>query len=99
MVAAAAAQAQQASSQNPPPNGPSQNGGQPPEPPAEAFTACAGHHVGDKVSVSDRNHTIDGTCEKFGDRLALRPSRPPNGNGGPPPGQGGNDSGGGKDSP
>ncbi|NKF21126.1 hypothetical protein [Solimonas marina] len=61
-------------------NGGPPSGGQPPQPPAEAYTACAGRSAGDMVSFTVHGHTMEGTCEKLGDRLALRPSkRPPDG--------------------
>ena len=59
-----------------------QMGGTPPQPPAEAYSACAGRRAGDLVSFTAHGHTIEGTCEKIGDRLALRPSQPPPGRGG-----------------
>ncbi|WP_051362252.1 hypothetical protein [Solimonas soli] len=61
-----------------------QQGGKPPEPPAEAYAACSGRSAGDQVSFTANGHTIEGTCEKIGDRLALRPSRRPPPNGRPP---------------
>lgn len=45
--------------------------------PPEAFNACAGKSAGDKVTVTMHDHTMEASCEKFGDQLAARPSRMP----------------------
>ncbi|KQM71322.1 hypothetical protein [Xylophilus sp. Leaf220] len=66
-----------------------QDGNRPPppgeghrEPPAEAFTACAGKAEGDTVTLTmPDGRTMTGTCAKLPDgRLAARPPRM-----GPPP--------------
>ncbi|MGH8443794.1 MAG: hypothetical protein ACREVL_00950 [Solimonas sp.] len=67
ILACATAQAQQQT----------QKSGKPPAPPPEAYTACAGRNAGDMVSFTTREHTIEGTCEMIGGKLALRPSKPP----------------------
>ena len=47
-------------------------------PPPEAYTACEGKSSGDRAEfTSPRGDTVSGTCEKNGDRLVLRPDRPP----------------------
>ncbi|WP_299697894.1 hypothetical protein [Hydrocarboniphaga sp.] len=51
-------------------------------PPPEAFSACTGKSVGDKVSVTMGSHTMEASCEKFGEQLAARPTKMP---GGTPP--------------
>ena len=53
--------------------------GSPRKPPPEAFSACAGKSAGDKVTLTMRDHTMEASCEKFGDQLAARPSRMPDG--------------------
>ena len=46
--------------------------------PAEAFTACEGKSAGDTASFeSPRGDTVEGICEKQGNRLVLRPNNPP----------------------
>ncbi|MGB5686244.1 MAG: hypothetical protein WBM35_10550 [Candidatus Electrothrix sp.] len=50
------------------------------QPPSEAYTACEGKKSGDKAEFTGpRGDTVTGTCveEKNGDRLFLRPERPP----------------------
>ncbi len=50
-------------------------------PPPEAYTACEGKNAGDTAEfVSPHGDTVTGTCEQEGDRLVLRPDRPPRGN-------------------
>ena len=50
-------------------------------PPPEAYTACEGKSAGDKAQfVSPHGDTVCGICEMEGDRLVLRPDRPPRGN-------------------
>ena len=50
-------------------------------PPPEAYTACEGKCVGDTAEFeSPHGDTVTGTCEQEGDRLVLRPDRPPRGN-------------------
>jgi len=62
----------------PPPDGSSAGGGRPRQPPAEAFTACNGKSAGDSVTITTADgRSLTGTCVKFGDRLAARPSQPP----------------------
>ena len=49
-------------------------------PPPEAYTACEDKNVGDSAEfVSPHGDTVTGTCEQEGDRLVLRPDRPPGG--------------------
>ncbi|CAK8720259.1 hypothetical protein GMJAKD_09550 [Candidatus Electrothrix aarhusensis] len=50
------------------------------QPPSEAYTACEGKTSGDQAEFTGpRGDTVTGTCveEKDGDRLFLRPDRPP----------------------
>jgi hypothetical protein len=54
-------------------------GSAPRKPPAEAFAACVGKSAGDKVTVTMHDHTMDATCEAFGDQLAARPNHKPDG--------------------
>jgi hypothetical protein len=57
----------------------------PPAPPAEAYSACAGHSEGDACTVKFRDQTLDGTCRKFPDNaeaLVCVPAHMP-----PPPGR------------
>jgi hypothetical protein len=62
----------------PPPDGSSSGSGHPRQPPAEAFTACNGKSAGDSVTITTPDgRSLTGTCVKFGDRLAARPSQPP----------------------
>ena len=52
------------------------------QPPPEAYTACEGKKSGDQAEFTGpRGDTVTGTCtqEKDGDRLFLRPDRPPEG--------------------
>ncbi|MCW5208440.1 hypothetical protein VU11_07330 [Desulfobulbus sp. US2] len=52
------------------------------QPPSEAYTACEGMKSGDQAELTGpRGDTVTGTCvqEKDGDRLFLRPDRPPKG--------------------
>jgi hypothetical protein len=49
------------------------------KPPPEAFAACVGKSVGDKVTLTMHDHTMEASCEKIGDQLAARPSRMPDG--------------------
>ncbi len=52
------------------------------QPPSEAYTACEGKTSGDQAEFDGpRGDTVTGTCvqEKNGDRLFLRPDRPPKG--------------------
>ncbi len=59
---------------------PPKHGGRRPGPPPEAFQACEDKNEGDSVEiVTDRGDTLSGTCEKMGDKLALRPDNPPPG--------------------
>jgi hypothetical protein len=52
------------------------SGGKKQGPPPEAYTACEGKNVGDTSQLtSPRGDTVNGTCEKEGDRLVLRPDR------------------------
>ena len=47
-------------------------------PPPEAYTACEGKCAGDTAEfVSPHGDTVTGTCVQQGDRLVLRPDRPP----------------------
>src|SRR5262245_49752170 len=43
-------------------------------PPPEAFAACKDLDEGDTCQVTFHEHTIDGTCEPFGEELACKPS-------------------------
>lgn len=46
------------------------------EPPPEAFQACEGKTVGSAAQLTTpRGDVVNGTCEKEGDRLFLRPDR------------------------
>ncbi|MDU9048880.1 MAG: hypothetical protein Q3M30_08500 [Candidatus Electrothrix sp. Rat3] len=50
------------------------------QPPPEAYTACEGKKSGDQAELTGpRGDSVTGTCveEKNGDRLFLRPDRPP----------------------
>ncbi|WPD21818.1 MAG: hypothetical protein Q3M24_15260 [Candidatus Electrothrix aestuarii] len=52
------------------------------QPPPEAYTACEGKKSGDTAELTGpRGDTVTGTCvqEKDGDRLFLRPDKPPKG--------------------
>lgn len=52
------------------------SGGRRQGPPPEAYSACEGKNVGDTAEfVSPHGDTVTGTCEQFGDQLALRPER------------------------
>ncbi len=47
-------------------------------PPPEAYAACEGKCAGDTAQFTGpRGKTVTGTCEQKGDRLVLRPDRPP----------------------
>ena len=57
------------------------------QPPPEAYTACEGKESGDEAELTGpRGETVTGTCtqEKDGERLFLRPDRPPEGEGNGP---------------
>lgn len=57
-------------------------------PPPEAYQACVGKASGSRAQfTSPRGDTVSGTCEREGERLVLRPDRPPRGNSGDQPGQ------------
>ena len=61
------------------------SGGRRQGPPPEAYSACEGKSAGDTAEfVSPRGDTVTGTCEQFGDRLALRPDRGKGSGGGRP---------------
>ncbi|CAK8718097.1 hypothetical protein KKHLCK_07260 [Candidatus Electrothrix laxa] len=52
------------------------------QPPPEAYTACEGKKNGDQAELTaPQGEIVTGTCvqEKDGDRLFLRPDRPPKG--------------------
>jgi hypothetical protein len=51
-----------------------------PGPPPEAYAACTGKTPGSPAQFTDRNgETVSGVCESRGERLVLRPDRPPMG--------------------
>ena len=57
-----------------------ERGGRHHAPPPEAYTACEGKSVGDTAEFeSPRGDRVTGTCEEDGERLVLRPDRPPRG--------------------
>ena len=57
---------------------PPRRGGNRQGPPPEAYTACEGKNEGDQAEfTSPRGDTVTGTCVQEGDKLVLRPDRPP----------------------
>lgn len=53
------------------------------QPPPEAYQACVGKKAGDRAQFpSPKGDTITGTCQGEGDKLVLRPDKPPQDGGG-----------------